>query len=78
MNQHHCHATGCRIEIPPKLMMCRCHWYMVPKMLRDRVWVTYRPGQEIDKNPSDVYMAVQRRCIQAVEKVDPEGVRGGL
>jgi hypothetical protein len=25
--------------------MCRCHWYLVPKLLRDEVWATWRSGQ---------------------------------
>ena len=37
--------------------MCKRHWFMLPKALRDEIWRTYRPGQEIDKNPSAEYMA---------------------
>jgi hypothetical protein len=29
---------------------------MLPKRLRDRIWATYRPGQERDKRPSPEYM----------------------
>jgi hypothetical protein len=25
--------------------MCRSHWYLVPKQIRDRVWATWRSGQ---------------------------------
>jgi hypothetical protein len=25
--------------------MCRRHWYLVPKHVRDRVWSTWRSGQ---------------------------------
>jgi hypothetical protein len=25
--------------------MCRRHWYVVPKQIRDRVWATWRSGQ---------------------------------
>jgi hypothetical protein len=25
--------------------MCRPHWYLVPKELRDQVWATWRSGQ---------------------------------
>lgn len=42
---HACHARGCETEIPPELLMCRRHWYMVPKAIRHRVLATYRPGQ---------------------------------
>lgn len=26
--------------------MCRGHWYLVPKQIRDRVWATWRSGRE--------------------------------
>jgi hypothetical protein len=63
---HTCHAKGCPVPVPPKLLMCRKHWYMVPKPLRDAVWAEYRPGQEIDKQPSMAYLHVMRAAIDAV------------
>lgn len=39
---------------------CKPHWFMLPKELRDRIWGTYRPGQEIEQNPSDEYLAAAR------------------
>jgi len=35
---------------------CREHWFKIPKTLRDRIWATYRPGQEITKTPSVEYI----------------------
>lgn len=61
---HHCHARGCKTAVPPKMFMCKRHWYMLPKRLRDAVWATYRPGQEVTKDPSDMYMAVSREAIE--------------
>jgi hypothetical protein len=55
---HHCHARGCEIITPPRLLMCRRHWYMAPSPLRAAVWSAFRPGQEIDKAPS-------RRWVEA-------------
>ena len=66
MSQHLCHARGCRVAVPPKLLMCLRHWRMVPKALQAEVWRTYRPGQEIDKDPSAEYMVAQRAAIDAV------------
>jgi len=40
-----CPIAGCAREIDPSRLMCRCHWYTVPKELRDRVWATWRSGQ---------------------------------
>lgn len=35
---------------------CRPHWFTLPKPLRDRIWATYRPGQEVTKTPSPAYL----------------------
>jgi hypothetical protein len=40
-----CPVTGCAEQIGPSRLMCRGHWYEVPKQLRDRVWATWRSGQ---------------------------------
>lgn len=58
--EHTCHWPGCDKRVPPKLWGCRLHWYALPKDLRDRIWQTYRPGQEIDKRPSTEYIAVAK------------------
>lgn len=68
---HICHAKGCTVAVPPKLLMCRRHWYMVPKPLRDAVWTYYRPGQETSKfSPSPPYLQAARAAIEAVEKAE--------
>jgi hypothetical protein len=54
---HTCHWPGCPRNVPPKMWGCRAHWYKLPKSLRDKIWATYRPGQEIDKTPSREYIA---------------------
>lgn len=66
---HRCHANGCEKEVPPKMLCCRRHWFMIPKPLRDRVWATYRSGQEVTKDPSPEYMEAQRAALAAI----PEG-----
>ena len=47
---------------------CRPHWFRLPGRLRKKIWSTYRTGQEIDKNPSDEYLAVAKEveawCIE--------------
>lgn len=63
---HECHAHGCNVEVPPKLFMCKPHWYSLRKKIRDAIWDEYRPGQETDKNPSERYMAVQQRAVAEV------------
>ena len=61
--KHTCHAHGCTVEVPPKMLMCRAHWFSLPKVLRDAIWAEYRVGQERDKEPSLRYMAVQRLAV---------------
>ncbi len=40
-----CPISGCGEQIDPSRLMCRGHWYAVPKHLRDRVWATWRSGR---------------------------------
>ena len=69
---HICHALRCSIPVPPKMLMCKMHWWMVPKLLRDEVWATYRPGQEVDKRPSGEYLTAHVRAVNAV--AEKEGI----
>ena len=57
---HDCKAEGCGVQVKDDLLMCRRHWYMVPKPLRDAVWETYRHG------PRRAYVANVRQAIDAV------------
>lgn len=57
---HECHWPGCEAKVPPAMWGCRKHWFALPKALRDKVWRTYRPGQEVTKTPSRDYLAVAR------------------
>lgn len=63
---HACHAHDCTLEVPPRMLFCRRHWYSLRKPLRDAIWREYRAGQEHDKLPSARYMAVQRRAVGEV------------
>ncbi len=65
-SEHHCHARGCGVATKPEMLMCRRHWFMVPKPIRDRVWATYRVGQCDDKQPSSEWHAAADAAIQAV------------
>lgn len=58
MSRHTCHWPGCDKAVPPKMWGCAPHWFKLPKALRDRVWATYVPGQEITKTPSAAYLEV--------------------
>lgn len=63
---HTCHAEGCDVRVPPKLLMCRKHWAMVPRRLQAMVWDVYVPGQEQRMDPTAEYLDVAREAIEAV------------
>jgi hypothetical protein len=55
---HHCHWTGCTKKVPPSKWGCFEHWRRLPQSLRNKIWATFRPGQEETKTPSREYVAV--------------------
>ena len=59
---HRCHWVGCEVVVPPRLWGCKKHWFMLPKRIRDKIWKTYRPGQEVDKKPSPEYLAAAQEA----------------
>jgi hypothetical protein len=63
---HTCHARGCTKRVPPKMLMCLAHWKMVPLALQREVWRTYKPGQEITKDPTGEYLDAADAAIDAV------------
>lgn len=70
-----CHATKCNVRVPPEMWGCRKHWFMVPKVIRDRIWVTYRHGQCDDMRPSKAYCMAARDAVIAVaekEGIEPD------
>jgi hypothetical protein len=61
--RHHCHWPTCTKAVPPAMWGCKIHWFKLPKSLRDMIWNTYVPGQEISKQPSAAYI----KAAQAVQ-----------
>jgi hypothetical protein len=60
-----CHWPGCPVEMSSaRLWGCRKHWFMLPVELRAEIRRTYRPGQEITKDPSVEYCEVAE-AVQA-------------
>jgi hypothetical protein len=59
---------GCEVEIAPKLLMCPAHWQMVPKSLQQKVWASYRKGQEITKTPSKDYVTAAMNAVRYVAR----------
>lgn len=60
---HHCHATACRVSVPPEMFMCKRHWFALSKKMRDEIWRTYRVGQCDDMNPSEPYALAAKACV---------------
>jgi len=72
--EHHCHWPGCEKKVPPAMWGCKTHWFKLPAGLRAKVWATYRPGQEVTKDPSDKYLAVANE-VQAWINTQARNVR---
>ena len=51
MTTHHCAALDCAAKIPRKMLMCKPHWYALPKPMRDAIWSNYQEGQENEGGP---------------------------
>src|SRR5262252_8591235 len=64
---HICHATGCKVAVPPRMFMCQAHWLSLPEPLRHAIWRTYRRGQEVRKDPSPEYLEAARAAIKYLE-----------
>ncbi len=41
---HECPAEGCTRAVSVSMLMCRPHWYMVPKPLRNAVLAAWADG----------------------------------
>ena len=65
--RHHCHWPGCDTLVTPAAWGCREHWYRLPGHLRDRIWRSYRVGQERTKTPSAAYVAVAREVQEWIK-----------
>lgn len=73
--QHHCHAPGCEVAVPPKMFMCKRHWFALPREMRDRIWATYVPGQERrEVSPTPEYLEVAERAQRFIAEMEkPRG-----
>lgn len=74
---HTCHAHGCNRVVPPRMFACRAHWAAVRPVLQRAIWREYKNGQEVRKDPSLRYLAVQQRAVGelAFRPFDEEAAR---
>ena len=63
---HTCHATNCEVPVPPTMFMCKQHWFMLPKNMRDAIWDTYRIGQCDDWDISHAYANAARAAVRLI------------
>jgi hypothetical protein len=62
--KHLCHARNCQVEVPRKMLMCKRHWFQLPKPMRDAVWREYNPGQEEGRaEVTQAYLEVTDQAI---------------
>jgi hypothetical protein len=41
---HKCPGPGCTARVADHMLMCRPHWYQVPRALRNDVWAAWDNG----------------------------------
>lgn len=68
MADRECPVDGCVERHDRKMLMCRKHWYSVPKPLRDALWKAYREEGVL----SDEYIEARQACIGAAEQKEAE------
>lgn len=67
---HLCHALRCKTPVPPKMFMCGNHWRSLPKVMQDKMWALYVPGQEIRKDPTRAYISHAMSCVRYVAALE--------
>jgi hypothetical protein len=71
--EHHCHWPNCDAQVPPAMWGCRKHWYKLPARLRNRIWLAYEQGQEVNGTPSASYVQVAREIQNWIKQNYPNG-----
>jgi hypothetical protein len=64
-DRHDCPLRRCPVTVPPERLMCRMHWYQVPKPLRDAVWATWRSGAGAGTPAHGAAIAAAVRAVEA-------------
>ena len=80
MEQHRCQIPECPRQIPLERLMCVRHWYMVSRMTRQRIWETYRKGQERDLTMvTPEYIGAMKLAVGEVQRAEAQtsGAPGG-
>jgi hypothetical protein len=75
---HHCHWTGCTAKVPPAMWGCKRHWSKLPEPIRQAIWRSFRPGQEISKTPSAAYVEAARAARDWIAENHPPVIQEAL
>ena len=70
--RHHCHWPGCEKQVPPAMWGCSQHWFKLPKALRDKIWRSYKPGQEVSLTPSPEYLEAAKEVQAWIAQQEPK------
>lgn len=65
---HTCHWPGCDKQVAPAMWGCKTHWFRLPLKLRNLIWRTFEPGQEVEKSPSSGYLAAADQVQQWIRE----------
>lgn len=66
---HACHVYPCGAAVPPRMLMCRRHWALVPKDMQDAVYAAFTPGQcDRRATPTREWLKAARAAISWVEQ----------
>jgi hypothetical protein len=60
-----CARPGCIRTCRENELMCRLHWWLVPRALRTKVWTAYR-AWEHGRGDIEVLRAAQQEAVDAV------------
>lgn len=61
---HKCAAESCLKIVASEMLMCRRHWFMVPKDLRELVWAGYHRGMD------EAYHVAVAAAVDAVKGLE--------
>ena len=65
-----CPIDGCTNRCADAQLMCKPHWYKVPKEMRDKVWKTARKMWHDDPDVETAYKAWREAADEAIAAVE--------
>lgn len=66
-SKHECPVEGCTKQLPSHILMCKPHWFSVPKDLRDAVYAAYQGGAGLF---TEEYKEARDAAIAAAEMAE--------